>query len=291
MRAFAGFAVAFLACGTALAGEQLREFHWSELKAAGQLQNGEVVTPGPDNRGECLMVENQGAEPVTLQLLKVDRPGISLPIYAIRGRIRYEAVEGTGYLEMWNYFPDGSAYFSRTLGESGPTASLRGTSDWRDVSIPFSAAGTAKRPSILVINLVLPGKGRVWLGALTLFQYRENENPMALSRAWWTDRQGGIIGGIGGTVLGLMGALIGILVQTGRARSFVLGLMITLSALGVAILAGGITALALAQPYGVWFPLLLGGGLSAVLFGCLIPVARRRYAEVELRRMTSADIT
>jgi hypothetical protein len=87
-----------------------------------------------------------------------------------------------------------------------------------------------------------------------------------------------------------MGALIGFLVQTGRARSFVLGSMILLAALGVAVLAGGIAAVALKQPYGVYYPLLLGGGLSAIIFGSLIPVARHRYAETELRRITAADV-
>jgi len=290
MRTYAGFIVAFFACGTIFAGEQLREFRWSDLRAAGQLRNGEIIAPGQGNRDECLLMENKGSAPVTVQILEIDQPGITLPVYALRGRIRYEAVEVIGYVEMWSYFPDGGAYFSRTLGESGPMGSLLGTSDWRELSLPFSAAGTLPRPSRLVINLVLPGKGRVWLGPLTLFQYQENENPLALSGAWWADRQGGLIGGIGGSVLGLMGAWIGFLVQTGRARSFVLGSMISLAALGVAVLAGGIAALALKQPYGVYYPLLLGGGLSAIIFGSLIPVARRRYAEIELRRMTAADV-
>ena len=290
MKTYAGLIVAFLACGTAFAGEQLREFRWSDLKAAGQLRIGEVIAPGAGNRDESLMIENKSGEPVTVQLLAIDKPGITLPVYALRGRIRYEAVESISYVEMWSYFPGGGAYFSRTLGESGPMGSLRGTSDWRELSLPFSAAGTPQRPSRLVINLVLPGKGRVWLGPLTLLQFRESEDPLAQSGAWWTDRQGGLIGGIGGSVLGLMGALIGVLVQTGRARSFVLGSMILLAALGVAVVAGGIAALAFKQPYGVYYPLLLGGGLSAIIFGSLIPVARRRYAEIELRRITAADV-
>lgn len=292
MKGFMALAAAcFMALTTvALAAEQLREIRWTDLQAAGQITTGAVVPGGAGSQEECLMVENKGDGPMTAQLAVIERPGISLPVYALRGRVRYEDISGTGYVEMWSHFSDGGAYFTRTLGTDGPMQSLHGSSAWREMIVPFSAAGTPNRPSKLVLNVVLPGKGRVWLSPLRLFQYREDENPLAISGAWWTDRQAGIIGGIGGAMLGLLGTVIGILCPKGRARSFVIGTLATVTTVGAVVLVLGLWALFVKQPYGVYYPLLLTGGLAAVIFGALIPVARRRYAEIELCRMGAADI-
>lgn len=57
-----------------------------------------------------------------------------------------------------------------------------------------------------------------------------------------------------------------------------------------AIAAGiGVFAWVRGQAYAVYYPLLLGGGITAVVFGGLIPTARRRYAEIELCRMAARD--
>jgi hypothetical protein len=55
------------------------------------------------------------------------------------------------------------------------------------------------------------------------------------------------------------------------------------------LLAVGLVALALGQPYAVWYPLLLMGVLDPVLAFSLLPSARRRFEEIELRRMRALD--
>src|SRR5262249_53340138 len=223
MKTLATMFVIFLTCNVAVAGEKLREFSWSAQQAAGETVNGKIVPAGPQDPEESLAVEDNASTRVTIQLLTIDQPGIKLPIYALRGRIKYEAVEDTGYLEMWNYFPGGGAYFSRTLAGAGPMKALSGSSGWREGVVPFFVTGTPMHPSKLVVNLVLPGKGKVWLGPLQLFQYDSKEDPLTAASAWWSDRQGGLIGGLGGGTLGLLGAMIGVLSATGRGRSFVMG--------------------------------------------------------------------
>ncbi len=278
-----------LLCGPATAAEKLREFSWSQMKAADRVRAGRVLSAGPDGAEESLQLENAAPAPMTAQILVIDQPGVTLPVYALHGRLRCQDVEGIGYLEMWNHFPDGSAYFSRTMAQIGPMAGFSGTTGWRPVALPFSAAGTAKRPSKLVINVVLPGKGKVWIGSLKLVQYAENENPLTAAAAWWTDRQAGIWGGVAGSALGLWGAVVGILCSAGRARSFVLAAMAVLTTLGGAAVAIGIAAVLLRQPWGVYYPLLLGGGLAVALFGSMLRIVGRRYAEIELRRMAAMD--
>ena len=58
---------------------------------------------------------------------------------------------------------------------------------------------------------------------------------------------------------------------------------------GVAALIFGVIALISSQPYAVYYPLLLGGLLAAVIPGVLLPTIRRRYEEHELRRMHAQD--
>jgi hypothetical protein len=48
-------------------------------------------------------------------------------------------------------------------------------------------------------------------------------------------------------------------------------------------------AVATSQPYGVAYPILLMGVILVVVFGGLLPVAKRAYADHELRRIRALD--
>ena len=96
---------------------------------------------------------------------------------------------------------------------------------------------------------------------------------------------GSIVGGGGGSLCGLWGGLVGWLAPQGKGRAWLLGAGWVFFGLGVLSLAFGLYALAAGQPYGIWYPLCLTGVLFTVLLGCLMPVARKRYAEAEERRL------
>lgn len=106
---------------------------------------------------------------------------------------------------------------------------------------------------------------------------------------WWTAQEAGMIGAIGGTLAGVLGGTlgpaIGVCAPRGIARRPIMGAMFGTIGLGLALLVAGVTALAMGQPYHVWFPLLLGGGLLGAIFGSLLPVVRARYAQAEARRL------
>lgn len=98
---------------------------------------------------------------------------------------------------------------------------------------------------------------------------------------------GAILGGGGGTLAGIWGALAGALAPRGKAKGFVLG-MGTLLAVGGAVLAGiGIFAWIQDQPYGIWYPMLLGGAIIAGVCGGLMPLVNKRYAEADARRLAA----
>jgi hypothetical protein len=207
----------------------------------------------------------------------------------VEGEIRYEGVEGEpSYLEMWNYYPGGGAYFSRTMGEMGPMAKLRGDSGWRGFLLPFNATGANGRPTKLEINLHLAGKGTVFLRKVKLVQM-DTWFGAAASGAWWQDRTAGLVGGIGGALVGCLGSTLEYLAARGRARRFVMGAAKALTAVGVVTLVGGVVALSFRQPYGVWYVLLLGGALCAGIFPFRLRRYEARYREWELRRMTALD--
>jgi hypothetical protein len=107
--------------------------------------------------------------------------------------------------------------------------------------------------------------------------------------AWWSDQDAGWFGGIGGSVIGILGGAIGALTGFGKARRlayFFLGLMFLLG-LGCLILLP--IALLRSQPYAVWYPLLMLGLGPTVLPVALFFVIRKRFREIELQKITALD--
>lgn len=263
---------------TSWSQEVLRTINWQELAAARALSAGTVVTAPEGIAGPSLRIAHQGPAPATFPLVTIERPGITAARYALRGRVKYDGVAAGSYLELWNHLPDG-AFFSRTLDPSGPLGRLEGSSSWREFVLPFFNREGGSPPSRLVLNLVLQGAGTVEIGPLQLVQFQAGDDPFAQNSAWWNNRQAGVLGALAGSVLGLIGALVGWLGSTGRARSFVFGTTRAIAWIGLGLLLLGVFALASGQPYAVYYPLLLVGILSAV-FGFLIPRSLRvRYEQ------------
>jgi hypothetical protein len=219
-----------------------------------------------------------GSGPTTQPLFALEAPPVAAASYQIAGTVAYEGVEGSGYLEMWSVFPDGSRYFSRALDRAGPMAALAGRSDPRPFALPFFLQEGGPRPVRLEVNVVLPAGGRVRVSDLRFASPLETRAP----GAWWSPEQGGLLGAVAGTVLGLVGAAVGTLCSLGVARPLVEALLRALAFAGLASLAGAALALASGQPYEVWYPLALTGGLATLLSPAILRVARRRYAAAAL---------
>jgi hypothetical protein len=278
MRGTMACVFAFLAVSVmATAETELRVISWKEL---------ETLPEGASLDGEALKV-SVATGGATRQLVVIEDPGIQKERYVVRGRIRYEGVEGDGYLEMWSDFNEGS-YFTRTLAPAGPMQKITGSSDWRDFGLLFDSSGAKAPPSRLTINLVLPGKGEVSLSAMTLSELEANEWPMG-SRGmgsiagWW--------GGLAGAALGICGGLLSWLGSRGRAKRFVLTGLRALIALGVVALALGLLSLGRGLSYEIYYPLLLIGAIAVIAPASALPSLKRRYEEMELRRMRALDVS
>ena len=96
---------------------------------------------------------------------------------------------------------------------------------------------------------------------------------------------GGIVGGGLGALAGILGAAAGVLAPKGKGRGFILGAFRFMMLIGVVHLAAGVYAVYQRQPYGIWYPLVLIGGLFTFLFLLLRPIVRKRYEQVEMRKM------
>jgi hypothetical protein len=273
-------------------GETLAEYHWDHLVTSNRPLGGEITqTKG---RSVLRFVGTNGT-PSHLRVLEIANPPVGRGKYAITGEIRYEGVQGQGYLEMWSCFAPNDVgmpetrFFSRTLGETGEMASLRGSSGWRTFLLPFDPAGAAGPPFRLEVNLFLPGQGSVDLGPLKLIRQGAFGSQVAAPGAWWSDRAGGFLGGVGGTLFGGLAGLMGWLAARGRARGFVIGTAYALIGIGAICTVAGGVALWLRQPYGVWFTLLLLGVLLLGILSFRVRDFQRQYANLELRRMASMD--
>jgi hypothetical protein len=277
----AAMLVAISTGGAAAAGTRDEtKIDWSKEPVEGAR-----VVPGTAPGGGPALRVDASPSGLAVRLATIDRPSVEREGYVVTGQVRYQGVQGRGYLEMWSVFADGSRYFSRTLAEKGPLAALSGTSGWRSFGLPFYLDG-AGPPSSLEINLVLPGAGTVWLGPMGL---RDLDAAPRSPRGWWTDRTAGVFGGVLGSLIGVLGATIGSLAARGRARRFAIGSLWTVAALGAVLLVVAVAALVSSQPWVVWYSAALTGGLCLVLGLATMGVVRRRYAEAELRKMKAAD--
>ncbi|MDB5320955.1 MAG: hypothetical protein JWN40_2586 [Phycisphaerales bacterium] len=111
---------------------------------------------------------------------------------------------------------------------------------------------------------------------------------------WWTQQTAAYIGAIAGSANGLLGAVIGTVAgiygQRGKGKRVVYALFAIALVGGVASLGVGLYALATGQPYMVWYPLALIGGIDTLLFTILTPVIRGVYRQAEARRMEAEEL-
>ncbi len=111
---------------------------------------------------------------------------------------------------------------------------------------------------------------------------------------WWTEQQAGLIGGLLGAGIGIVfggigGGVGGPLAAKGRAKTFVLGMIAAGAATGVFLAIAGLLALAMSQPWHVWYSLLMPGVISAAVCGSLFPVFRKIYRQHEERVLAAEE--
>jgi uncharacterized membrane protein len=99
----------------------------------------------------------------------------------------------------------------------------------------------------------------------------------------WFDpnRYAWIPGTVFGVVAVALGAVAAWLVPKGRAKSPIIRSWVILWAVAIGLFLAGIAALGARQPWGVWYGLLLPGGVGTAVLGGNLLVILKKYREVE----------
>jgi hypothetical protein len=189
-----------------------------------------------------------------------------------------EVRDKSGTLKLVKYYPPSASGGDERVNVAG--FNFAGKSNWQLYRFAVDRNESGELPLKLELKLSFAGQGTVYIRPIKLLGVVGN---------WWTPQQIGLIGGIGGSVIGCFGALLGLLASKGKARTFVLATMKIFIALGILLTIAGFAAVVSSQPYAVWYALLLPGVILTLVFSLTLPSIQRRYDELEIRRMTSVD--
>jgi len=114
----------------------------------------------------AVKVEGKGAlkitvpGPSTLCLGEAEGLDVEGALLVYRARVKTD-LAGAVYLELWAMV-DGKPYYSRGLDRQ-----VQGRSDWTAIRTPFRFE-KGQRPEKVLLNLVVTGKGTVWLDDVVL---------------------------------------------------------------------------------------------------------------------------
>lgn len=111
---------------------------------------------------------------------------------------------------------------------------------------------------------------------------------------WWSAHDGNWIGALGGVAIGILGGILGVaaglLAPRGRAKGVIFAAFGLVVVAGAIALCAGLIALATGQPWHVWYPLVLIGGIISVVVPVQLPALRGRYRQAELRRLQAEEL-
>ena len=124
------------------------------------------IATSSDGNGS-LRIDVRG--PVTVALFETGDIDIENTTLVYRAKVRTAGLEGRAYLEMWCVFSDTGQYFSRGLNSP-----VSGDTDWSTEEIPFFLK-SEQNPDNVKLNLVIEGRGTVWIDDIRLLASRYTE--------------------------------------------------------------------------------------------------------------------
>jgi hypothetical protein len=106
--------------------------------------------------------------PHTYRLFEVEGPTLAECIALYRAALKCEELHGRAYIEMKCRIPRRGEFFSRGLDQP-----VSGTTGWIQCQTPFFLR-KGMAPDLIKLNLVVEGRGKVWIKDVGLFRQPQN---------------------------------------------------------------------------------------------------------------------
>ena len=101
---------------------------------------------------------------VTVPLFEVTDVSIENATLLYQASLQTQGLDGKAFLEMWVRIPGKGEFFSRGLDRP-----VTGTMSWMTAVTPFFLQA-GQKPDLIRLNLVVQGKGRVWIDDVRLMR-------------------------------------------------------------------------------------------------------------------------
>ncbi len=112
-----------------------------------------------DGKGSIMITTDK---PRVIEISRIDSLSISNKKIIYKAGLKSRNLMGNAYLEMWVVVPGKGEFFSRGLNDL-----LTGSTNWHYKEIPFFVDKESTVTSIR-LNLVINGKGTVWIDDITV---------------------------------------------------------------------------------------------------------------------------
>jgi hypothetical protein len=100
----------------------------------------------------------------TIRLFELPNPQAEQCLLTYRATMKTDGLTGRAFLEMWCRLPGRGEFFSKGLNQA-----VKGTTGWASYEIPFYLK-KGQRPDLIKLNLVIEGKGKVWMKDVQLLK-------------------------------------------------------------------------------------------------------------------------
>ena len=152
------------ACGTLVEKKSgsLVEFDIESIADEAGLEEVEIDREIFADGNESLKISTD--KPLVIQLANTGDSDIEDALLIYRAKIRTEDLKGKVYLEMWCSFKGKGQFFSKAIENA-----LTGTNNWTVQEAPFILK-KGENPDDIKLNIVISGKGTVWLDNLELLR-------------------------------------------------------------------------------------------------------------------------
>lgn len=144
-----------LICGPALAGD-FKKMSLDDAATIGTTIQTDLKVK-TEGRGSIRVAT---LSPTTVCLGEVDSPDVENARLVYSAKVKTD-LEGAAYLEMWAHLGTGR-YFSRGMNDT-----VEGKSGWKSIRTPFIFQ-KGQRPEKIILNLVINGRGTVWIDDVVL---------------------------------------------------------------------------------------------------------------------------